>query len=117
MIAYGITRPSRENLFTVASPEEKYSAKIVIDMVVQRVGDATAAALFQGIQVCVASCTLTAKCLLTRDVPDHPVHMCTEWMTTASRHIRRGCNAQVHSHRATYIDTRKCHLVIGSVIC
>jgi len=52
MIAYGITRPSRENLFTVASPEEKYSAKIVIDMVVQRVGDATAAALFQVIQVC-----------------------------------------------------------------
>lgn len=34
----------------MASPEEKYRAKLVIDTVVQRVGDAMAAALFQVLQ-------------------------------------------------------------------
>lgn len=34
-------------LFTVVSREEKYSAKLVIDTVIQRLGDALAAAVFQ----------------------------------------------------------------------
>jgi AAA family ATP:ADP antiporter len=34
-------------LFTVVSRDEKYSAKLVIDTVVQRLGDALAAAAFQ----------------------------------------------------------------------
>jgi hypothetical protein len=34
-------------LFTVVSREEKYSAKLVIDTVVQRCGDVIAAAVFQ----------------------------------------------------------------------
>lgn len=34
-------------LFTVVPREEKYSAKLVIDTVVQRLGDAIAAAAFQ----------------------------------------------------------------------
>ena len=51
MVAYGITRPARETLFTVVSREEKYKAKLVIDTAVQRFGDALAAALFQFLQV------------------------------------------------------------------
>ena len=37
---YGLERPSREVLFTVVSPEEKYKAKAFIDTVVFRGGDA-----------------------------------------------------------------------------
>jgi AAA family ATP:ADP antiporter len=38
-------------LFTVVSRTEKYSAKLVIDMVVQRLGDSIAAAAFQLLDV------------------------------------------------------------------
>ncbi len=41
-IQYGLERPSREVLFTVVSPEEKYKAKAFIDTVVFRGGDAMA---------------------------------------------------------------------------
>ena len=41
-IQYGLERPSREVLFTVVSPEEKYKAKAFIDTVVFRGGDAVA---------------------------------------------------------------------------
>lgn len=37
----------REALFTVVTPEEKYSAKVYIDTVLQRVGDVLAAAVFE----------------------------------------------------------------------
>lgn len=39
-LQYGLERPSREVLFTVVSPEEKYKAKAFIDTVVFRGGDA-----------------------------------------------------------------------------
>jgi hypothetical protein len=39
-------------LFTVVSRDEKYSAKLVIDTVVQRLGDALAAAAFQILGEC-----------------------------------------------------------------
>lgn len=44
---YVVTRPGRELLFTVVSQEEKYKAKICIDVIVQRLGDATAAAIYK----------------------------------------------------------------------
>jgi AAA family ATP:ADP antiporter len=39
-LQYGLERPSREVLYTVVSPEEKYKAKAFIDMVIFRGGDA-----------------------------------------------------------------------------
>ncbi|KAH0457480.1 hypothetical protein IEQ34_012795 [Dendrobium chrysotoxum] len=44
---YVVTRPGRELLFTVVSEEEKYKAKVCIDVIVQRLGDATAAAIYK----------------------------------------------------------------------
>ena len=43
--------PTPQVLFTVVSRTEKYSAKLVIDMVVQRLGDSIAAAAFQLLDV------------------------------------------------------------------
>jgi hypothetical protein len=43
---YSVTRPAREVLFTVVSREEKIRGKVVLDSVVQRLGDALAAAAF-----------------------------------------------------------------------
>lgn len=39
---YGVTRPTREVLFTVLGPDEKYKAKTFIDTFIYRVGDASA---------------------------------------------------------------------------
>ncbi len=47
VLTYSLARPAREVLFTVVSREEKYKAKIFIDTVVQRTGDAIAAGMFQ----------------------------------------------------------------------
>ncbi|WZZ23094.1 hypothetical protein YC2023_124481 [Brassica napus] len=44
---YVVTRPGRELLFTVVSQDEKYKAKVCIDVIVQRLGDAAAAGLFE----------------------------------------------------------------------
>ncbi|KAK9742266.1 hypothetical protein RND81_03G160000 [Saponaria officinalis] len=46
VVMYVVTRPGRELLFTVVSEEEKYKAKVCIDVIVQRLGDATAAGMF-----------------------------------------------------------------------
>ncbi|VAI03741.1 unnamed protein product [Triticum turgidum subsp. durum] len=43
---YVLTRPGRELLFTVVSQDEKYTAKVCIDVIVQRLGDATAAGIY-----------------------------------------------------------------------
>eukprot|EP00775_Hariotina_reticulata_P011490 gene11490-11633_t len=51
VFAYAVNRPAREVLFTVVPRDEKYSAKLVIDTVVQRLGDAIAAAAFQVLDV------------------------------------------------------------------
>ncbi|KAL9255939.1 hypothetical protein AKJ16_DCAP05059 [Drosera capensis] len=47
VVTYVVTRPGRELLFTVVSQEEKYKAKVCIDVIVQRLGDATAAGMFR----------------------------------------------------------------------
>ncbi|WOG96983.1 hypothetical protein DCAR_0416322 [Daucus carota subsp. sativus] len=47
VVNYVVTRPARELLFTVVSQDEKYKAKVCIDVVVQRLGDATAAGIYK----------------------------------------------------------------------
>lgn len=47
LTGYAVNRPAREVLFTVIPRDEKYRAKLVIDTVVQRLGDALAAGAFQ----------------------------------------------------------------------
>ncbi|XP_048139808.1 uncharacterized protein LOC115748120 isoform X8 [Rhodamnia argentea] len=47
VVSYVVTRPGRELLFTVVSQDEKYKAKVCIDVIVQRLGDATAAGMFK----------------------------------------------------------------------
>ncbi|CAK9135878.1 unnamed protein product [Ilex paraguariensis] len=47
VVTYVVTRPARELLFTVVSQEEKYKAKVCIDVIVQRLGDATAAGMYK----------------------------------------------------------------------
>lgn len=47
VVTYVVTRPGRELLFTVVSQDEKYKAKVCIDVVVQRFGDATAAGIYK----------------------------------------------------------------------
>ncbi|KAJ4772051.1 hypothetical protein LUZ62_056308 [Rhynchospora pubera] len=44
---YVLARPGRELLFTVVSQDEKYKAKVCIDVIVQRLGDATAAGMYK----------------------------------------------------------------------
>lgn len=46
---YAITRPAREILYTVVSPEEKYKSKNLIDTVIYRGGDAASGWLFAGL--------------------------------------------------------------------
>ncbi|KAF3433295.1 hypothetical protein FNV43_RR24397 [Rhamnella rubrinervis] len=47
VVTYVVTRPGRELLFTVVSQDEKYKAKVCIDVFVQRLGDATAAGMYK----------------------------------------------------------------------
>ncbi|XP_068634822.1 uncharacterized protein [Aristolochia californica] len=47
VVTYVVTRPGRELLFTVVTEDEKYKAKVCIDVIVQRLGDATAAGLYK----------------------------------------------------------------------
>ncbi|GAV92974.1 TLC domain-containing protein, partial [Cephalotus follicularis] len=47
VVTYIVTRPGRELLFTVVSQEERYKAKVCIDVIVQRLGDATAAGMYK----------------------------------------------------------------------
>ncbi|KAJ7965126.1 ADP,ATP carrier protein [Quillaja saponaria] len=47
VVTYVVTRPGRELLFTVVSQDEKYKAKVCIDVLVQRLGDATAAGMYK----------------------------------------------------------------------
>ncbi|KAI5394133.1 hypothetical protein KIW84_061002 [Lathyrus oleraceus] len=47
VVTYVVTRPGRELLFVVVSEDEKYKAKICIDVLVQRLGDAAAAGMYK----------------------------------------------------------------------
>lgn len=46
VVAYALARPAREVLFTVTSREEKYKAKVALDTLVVRGGDALSAGMF-----------------------------------------------------------------------
>jgi AAA family ATP:ADP antiporter len=51
ILGYVLVRPAREVLFTAVSREEKYHCKILIDSVLQRLGDSLAAGMFEILDV------------------------------------------------------------------
>jgi AAA family ATP:ADP antiporter len=54
---YAISKPARETLFNVLSPEQKYRAKNVIDTLVHRTGDTASAWLINGLKALGLSAT------------------------------------------------------------
>ncbi|XP_049409790.1 uncharacterized protein LOC125872998 isoform X2 [Solanum stenotomum] len=75
VVTYVITRPARELLFTVVSQDEKYKAKVCIDVIVQRLGDATAAAMYK-----LLFSTLSGK---ASAVSLYALPVCLMWILTA----------------------------------
>lgn len=75
VITYVVTRPGRELLFTVVTQEEKYKAKVCIDVIVQRLGDATAAGMFK-----LLSSALNGR---TSTVSLYALPVCILWIVTA----------------------------------
>ncbi|XP_024991107.1 uncharacterized protein LOC112525281 isoform X2 [Cynara cardunculus var. scolymus] len=78
---YVITRPGRELLFTVVSQDEKYKAKVCIDVLVQRLGDATAAGMYK-----LLYSSLNGR---TTSVSLYAVPVCILWILTGFRLGRR----------------------------
>uniref|UniRef100_A0A0E0IX91 ADP,ATP carrier protein n=1 Tax=Oryza nivara TaxID=4536 RepID=A0A0E0IX91_ORYNI len=72
---YVLTRPGRELLFTVVSQDEKYKAKVCIDVVVQRLGDATAAGIYS---LLFSSLEKKASMVTLYTLP-----LCFVWLLTA----------------------------------
>ncbi|KAG7608188.1 MFS transporter superfamily [Arabidopsis suecica] len=72
---YVVTRPGRELLFTVVSQDEKYKAKVCIDVIVQRLGDAAAAGLFEVLTIALGGQTSTASL--------YALPVCLIWIVTA----------------------------------
>ncbi|XP_010543686.1 PREDICTED: uncharacterized protein LOC104816518 [Tarenaya hassleriana] len=72
---YVVTRPGRELLFTVVSQDEKYKAKVCIDVVVQRLGDAAAAGLYELLSSTLRDQTSTSSL--------YAVPVCLIWIITA----------------------------------
>ncbi|KAJ6804677.1 uncharacterized protein M6B38_184210 [Iris pallida] len=81
---YVVTRPGRELLFTVVSREEKYKAKVCIDVIVQRLGDATAAGIYK-----LLFGNLNKKTSL---VSLYALPLCIIWIVTAYHLGRRQAN-------------------------
>ncbi|CAI9091849.1 OLC1v1026949C1 [Oldenlandia corymbosa var. corymbosa] len=72
---YVVTRPGRELLFTVVSQEEKYKAKVCIDVIVQRLGDASAAGMYKLLHTTVKGNPSTASL--------YALPVCMLWILTA----------------------------------
>uniref|UniRef100_A0A6N2L974 ADP,ATP carrier protein n=1 Tax=Salix viminalis TaxID=40686 RepID=A0A6N2L974_SALVM len=75
VVTYVVTRPGRELLFTVVTQEEKYKAKVCIDVVVQRLGDAAAAGMYK-----LLFSTLHGR---TSTVSLYALPICLLWILTA----------------------------------
>ncbi|XP_047270879.1 uncharacterized protein LOC107873242 isoform X10 [Capsicum annuum] len=75
VVTYVVTRPARELLFTVVSQDEKYKAKVCIDVIVQRLGDATAAAMYK-----LLFSTINGK---ASAVSLYALPVCLTWILTA----------------------------------
>ncbi|KAI3987170.1 hypothetical protein MKX01_031654 [Papaver californicum] len=84
VVTYVLTRPGRELLFTVVSQDEKYKAKVCIDVIVQRLGDAAAAGMYKLLF------SMLHKRIST--VPLYTLPICFLWIVTAFNLGRR----QVH---------------------
>lgn len=75
VVTYVVTRPGRELLFTVVSRDEKYKAKLCIDVFIQRLGDATAAGMYK-----LLFSTLNGR---TSTVSIYALPVCVLWIATA----------------------------------
>lgn len=70
-----VARPAREGLYSVLSTDEKYKAKVFIDMIIQRLGDTIGAGIFQAIEGIFA--------LGPRTVAGVGMTICCFWVYTA----------------------------------
>ncbi|KAK7260721.1 hypothetical protein RIF29_26996 [Crotalaria pallida] len=89
---YVVTRPGRELLFTVVSEDEKYKAKVCIDVLVQRLGDAAAAGMYK-----ILFGTLHGK---PSTVSLYALPVCLMWIVTAFSLGRR--QAQLSKHQISF---------------
>ncbi|XP_076958271.1 uncharacterized protein LOC143633949 [Bidens hawaiensis] len=77
VVTYVVTRPGRELLFTVVSQDEKYKAKVCIDVLVQRFGDVTAAGMYKLLHT-----TLDGK---ITHISLYALPVCILWVVTGLR--------------------------------